>query len=174
MHQVKLAVAEFDVDPQLWIKPHETRHQRHDEAFAIRHGTGHAQHALGFAGQVADRPQRFFAAILQALAMLQKGLSGLGQCDPAGAAIEQAGLQALFQAYDLSTDMRGRNPQAFRGGGELAAFGNGDKFVDPFPAIFRHEGLSLYGNNILHLPRLFIVEPCITLLVSFLFTGESP
>ncbi|MCY1180360.1 hypothetical protein D9M73_207980 [compost metagenome] len=138
MHQVELAVTQFDVDPQLWIKPHETGHQRHDEPFAVRHGTGHAQHALGFAGQVADRPQRFFAAILQALAMLQKGLSGLGQCDPAGAAIEQAGLQALFEAYDLSTDMRGRNAQAVGGSGELAAFGDGNEFVDTFPATVRH------------------------------------
>ncbi|MNP66672.1 hypothetical protein D3C76_1624070 [compost metagenome] len=70
--------------------------------------------------------------------MLQERLPGLGQCDPARAAIEQTGLQALFEAYDLSTDMRGRNAQAFRGSGELAAFGDGNEFVDTFPATVRH------------------------------------
>ena len=113
VHQVELAVAQFDVDAQLRIQPHEAGHQRHDEAFAVSHGAGHAQHAFGFAGQITDRAQRFFATILQTLAMLQEGLPGLGQRDPAGAAVEQARLQALFEAYDLSTDVGGRNPQTF-------------------------------------------------------------
>ncbi|MNY08989.1 hypothetical protein D3C86_1418770 [compost metagenome] len=139
MHQVKLAIAQFDVDPQLRIQPHEAGHQRHDEALAVSHGAGHAQHALGFAGQVADRAQRFFATILQTLAMLQEGLPGLGQRDPTGTAVEQTSLQTLFQAYNLSTDMGRRNPQALRSSGELAAFGNRDKLVDPFPAIFGHQ-----------------------------------
>ncbi|MOA09728.1 hypothetical protein D3C78_1295800 [compost metagenome] len=139
MHQVKLAIAQFDVDAQLRIQPHEAGHQRHDEALTVSHGAGHAQHALGFAGQVTDCAQRFFATILQTLTMLQEGLPGFGQRDPASTAVEQAGLQALFEAYDLSTDMGGRNPQALRGSGELAAFGNGDKLVDPFPAIFGHQ-----------------------------------
>jgi hypothetical protein len=34
--------------------------------------------------------------------------------------------------------MRGRNAQAFRGSGELAAFGDGNEFVDTFPATVRH------------------------------------
>ncbi|MNX96552.1 hypothetical protein D3C86_1288720 [compost metagenome] len=139
MHQVELAVAQFNVDPQLRIKTHETRHQRHDEAFAVSHRASHAQHAFGFAGQIAHRSQRFFAPILQALAMLQKRLPSLGQRDPTSAAIEQTGLQSLFKAYDLSTDMGRRNPKTLRGSGELAAFGDGDEFVDPFPAIFRHQ-----------------------------------
>ena len=119
-------------------RPHEAGHQRHDEALTVSHGTGHAQHALGFAGQVTDCAQRFFATILQTLTMLQEGLPGFGQRDPASAAVEQAGLQAFFEAYDLSTDVGGRNPQALRSSGELAAFGDGDKLVDSFPAIFGH------------------------------------
>ena len=67
---------------------------------------GEGRKALGFAGQVADGAQGFFATVLQALAMLQKRLPGLGQADFAGAAIEQAGLQALFQAGDLAADLR--------------------------------------------------------------------
>ena len=55
---------------------------------------------------VADGAKGFFATVLQALAMLQKRLPGLGQADFAGAAIEQAGLQALFQACDLAADLR--------------------------------------------------------------------
>ena len=106
--------------------------------------------------------------------MLQKSLPGFGQCDPARTAIKQSGLQAFFQAYNLSTDVGGRNPQAFGGSGELTAFGDRDKLVDAFPAIVGHPGLSLYGNNVLLLSGLFTVRRCNTLPDSFLFTGESP
>ncbi|MNR42717.1 hypothetical protein D3C85_1612590 [compost metagenome] len=68
--------------------------------------------------------------------------------------------------------MGGRNPETFGSSGELAALGDRYKLVDPFPAVFGHQGLSLYGNNVLLLSGLFTVERCITLLVSFLFTGE--
>ncbi|MNP15240.1 hypothetical protein D3C76_1075900 [compost metagenome] len=105
MHQVQGTVAQFDVHPQLRIQRHETRHQRHDKAFAIGHGAGHAQQALGFAGQVAHGAQGFLAAILQALAVLQEGLPGFAQGHPPGAAIQQAGLQALFKAGDLPADV---------------------------------------------------------------------
>ncbi|MNI77628.1 hypothetical protein D3C73_1339340 [compost metagenome] len=70
--------------------------------------------------------------------MLQEGLPGLGQCDPASAAVEQARLQALFESYDLATDVGRRNPKSFGGRRELAALGNCHEFVDAFPAIFRH------------------------------------
>jgi hypothetical protein len=99
--------------------------------------------------------------------MLQKGLPGFGQSDPAGAAIKQSRLKALFEAYYLSTDVGGRNPEAFRGSRELTALGHGDELVDTFPAVFGHQGLSLYGNNVLLLSGLFTVRRCITLTVSF-------
>src|SRR5690242_10338256 len=127
MYEVELPVGQFDINPQLWIQTHEARHQRHDEALTVSHGAAHAQHASGLTGQVADRAQRLFTSILQALAVLQESLPGLGQRDPTGAAVEQTGLQAFFEAYNLSTDVRGRNPEAFGRSGELAAFGHGDK-----------------------------------------------
>ncbi|MNG27213.1 hypothetical protein D3C84_1123070 [compost metagenome] len=71
--------------------------------------------------------------------MLQERLAGLGQRDPAGTAIQQSCLQTLFKPYDLSTDVGRRNPQAFGGGGELAAFGHGDEFVNALPAVIGHE-----------------------------------
>jgi hypothetical protein len=114
------------------------RHQRHDESFAIRHGAGHAQHALGLAGKVADGAQGLFAAILQALAVLQKGLAGFGQGHLARTAIQQARLQPFFQASHLPADVRRRHPKAFRRRGELAAFSDGDELIDAFPAVFQH------------------------------------
>ena len=117
---------------------HEVVDQRHDEALAIGHGAGHAQQALGLVSQVADGAQRFFAGILQAQAMLQECLPGFGQHDLAGAAVEQPGLQVLFQLGDLTADLRGRQAQVSSGGGELAAFGDGDEFVQAFPSV--HSG----------------------------------
>ena len=134
MQQVEGVVGQFDIHPQLRVLGHEAGHQRHDKTFAIRHRTGHAQQPLGLAVEVAHGPQRFFTAVLQALAMLQKGLPGLAQGDAAGAAIQQPSLQALFEACDLPADMRGRHAEAFGGGGELPGFGHGDELVDPFPA----------------------------------------
>ena len=60
---------------------------------------------FGFAGQIAYRAQRFFASVLQALAMLQKSLTGFGQRHLAGTAIKQAGLQSLFKSRYLAADM---------------------------------------------------------------------
>ena len=154
MQQVECVVAQFHIHPQLGVQRHEPCHQRHDEALAVGYRAGHAQQALGLAGQVAHGAQGFFAAILQTLAMLQKGLPGLAQGYPARAAIQQAGLQALFQTGDLPADVRRRNPQAFGGCSELARFCHRDKFVDAFPAAAH--GLSLCGNNVLSLAGLFI------------------
>ena len=106
MQQIEGAVGQLDLQAQLRVQGHKVVDQRHDKPLAVGHRTGHAQQALGFAGQVADGAQGFFATVLQALAMLQKRLPGLGQADFAGAAIEQAGLQALFQACDLAADLR--------------------------------------------------------------------
>ena len=110
MHQIELAIAQLDIDAQLRVQTHEPRHQRHDEALAVGHCAGHAQHAFRFAGQVADSAQGFFATVLQSLAMLEERLASLGQRHSASTAIKQARLQALFQSYDLSTDVGGRNP----------------------------------------------------------------
>ncbi|MNE50027.1 hypothetical protein D3C80_1445840 [compost metagenome] len=86
--------------------------------------------------------------------MLQKSLPGLAQGDPAGAAVQQARLQALLQSRDLAADVRRRNPQAFGCCRELARFGHGDELIDAFPAATH--GLSLCGNNVLSLAGLFI------------------
>ncbi|MNS99921.1 hypothetical protein D3C72_1343360 [compost metagenome] len=144
MHQIQGAVAEFDVHPQLRMARHEFIDQGNDEALAVGHGAGHAQHALGFAGQVAHRAQGFLAGIEKALAMLQEGLPGLGQGHLARAAVEQAGLQAFFEPGDLAADMGRRNAQALGGGGELARFGHCNEFVQAFPAT---HGLSLSSNK---------------------------
>ncbi|MOA49417.1 hypothetical protein D3C78_1722970 [compost metagenome] len=69
--------------------------------------------------------------------MLQERLPGFAQRHPAGAAIEQSGLQAFFQTGDLPADMRRGNPQALGGGGELAGLGYGDEFVESFPSVHR-------------------------------------
>ncbi|MNC74926.1 hypothetical protein D3C75_1263650 [compost metagenome] len=65
-------------------------------------------------------------------------MSGFGEGHSPRAAIEQAGLQAFFEAYDLSTDMGRRNPEAFGGCGELAALSDGHELVDTFPAVVGH------------------------------------
>ncbi len=117
------------------IVGHEGIHQRHDETFAVGYRAGHAQQALGLRGEVADRAQGFVAGVLQALAMLQEGLSGFAQRYSPGAAVEQAGLQALLQAGDLAADVRRGNAHAFGCRGELPGFGDSDEFVESFPAI---------------------------------------
>ncbi|MNE74337.1 hypothetical protein D3C80_1704130 [compost metagenome] len=66
--------------------------------------------------------------------MLQEGLPGFAQGHLARAAVEQAGLQAVFQAGDLAADVRRGNPQAFGRSGELARLGHRDELVDAFPA----------------------------------------
>ncbi|MNT98719.1 hypothetical protein D3C72_2413670 [compost metagenome] len=55
MNQIQVAVAQFNVHPQLRVTGHEVRHQGYDEALAVGHRAGHAQQALGFAAEVADR-----------------------------------------------------------------------------------------------------------------------
>ncbi|MNP18528.1 hypothetical protein D3C76_1110140 [compost metagenome] len=149
VHQVEGVVAQFHIHPQLRVQRHEPCYQRHDEALAVGHRAGHAQQPLGFTGQVAHGTQGFLAAILQALAMLQKGLPRLAQGYPARAAVQQARLQALLQPGDLAAYVRRGNPQAFGGRCELARFGHGDEFVDALPAVAH--GLSLCGNNVLSL-----------------------
>ena len=104
MHQIELAIAQFDIDAQLWIEPHEPRHQRHDETLAIGHCASHAQHALGLAGQVPHGSQRFLAPVLQALARLQKGLPSLGQRHLAAGAVEQRCVEMLLKLLDLPAD----------------------------------------------------------------------
>ena len=138
MDQVQRAVGQLDVHAQLRIVRHEPRHQRHDKTFAIGHGAGHAQHALGFAGQVAHRAQGLLATVLQALAVLQEGLAGFGQRHLACAAVQQSGLQAFFQARHLPADVGGRYPQSLGRRRELAAFGHRDKLVNAFPAVLQH------------------------------------
>ncbi|MNC46268.1 hypothetical protein D3C75_952780 [compost metagenome] len=87
------------------MQGHEFVDQRHHETLAVGHPAGHAQQALGFGGQVADRAPGLVAGVQQVAAVLQESLSGLGQADLAGAAIEQAGLQAFLEAGDLPADM---------------------------------------------------------------------
>ncbi|RMQ40048.1 S-glutathione dehydrogenase/s III alcohol dehydrogenase [Pseudomonas cichorii] len=99
--------------------------------------------------------------------MMQKGLAGFGQGYAPGAAIQQAGLQALFKAHDLSTDVRGGNAQALRCCRELPAFGDRDELIQTFPAIGVHR-LSLYGNNVLLLLGLLVARHCTTLQTLFL------
>lgn len=106
MQQVEGVVAQLHIHAQLRVQRHESRHQRHDEALAVGHCARHAQQALGFAGQVAHGAQRFLAAILQALAMLQESLPCLAQGYPAGTAVQQARLQAVLQPGDLPADVR--------------------------------------------------------------------
>ncbi|MNH19421.1 hypothetical protein D3C79_791570 [compost metagenome] len=120
MQQVEGAIAQFDVHAQLRVQRHKARHQRHNEALAISHCTGHAQQPFGFTGEIAHRAQGFLAAILQALAVLQKGLPGFAQGHLARTAIEQTGLQAILQSGDLAADMRRGNAQALGRRGELA------------------------------------------------------
>src|SRR5690606_32802563 len=95
--------------------------------------TGHAQQPLGLAGKVGDRLDSFVPRILQVLAMLQEGSPGLGQGDPAGAAIEQPGLQAIFQPGYLPTDMGGGNAEPLRRAAEVPQLGHADEFVQSAP-----------------------------------------
>jgi len=106
VQQVQGSVTQFHLDAQLRIQRHEARYQWHDEALAVGHGAGHAQQPLGLTGQIAHRPQRFLATVLQPLAVLKKGLPGFAQGYAPGAAIEQSGLQALFKPGDLPADVR--------------------------------------------------------------------
>ncbi|KAF1854848.1 hypothetical protein Lal_00003410 [Lupinus albus] len=143
--QVERPVAQFDLHPQLRMAGHELVHQRHDETLAIGDGAGHAQQSLGLAGEVVDCAQGFVARVHQALAVLQEGLPGLGQCHPARAAVEEARLQPLLQSRHLAAYVGRRQPQAFGGSGEAAGFGHGDEFVQPFPTA---HGLSLCSNKL--------------------------
>ena len=148
VQQIEGLVAQFDLYSQLRMALHEVIHQRHDEALTVSYRAGHAQQALGFAGEVADRAQGFLAGILQALAVLQKSLPSLGQRDLARAAVEQAGLQAFFQSGHLAADLRRRQTQALGRSAELATLGDRNEFIQAFPAVHMSR-LSLVGNNVL-------------------------
>src|SRR5690606_16414371 len=92
-----------------------------------------------------DGMEGFVAFFDQALAARQKGVSRLGQRDAPRGAVEQAGLQPLFETRHLAADVGGRYPQLFGGAHEAATLGNGDELVETFPAI--HIGFLLRASD---------------------------
>jgi len=87
----------------------------------------------------------FVAFFDQALAARQEGMPGFGQRHTPRGAVEQAGLQALFQPRHLAADMGRGNAQLLGGAHEAAALGNGDELVETFPAI--HIGFLLRASD---------------------------
>ena len=134
VQQVHGLVGQVHLDAQLQVLLHEVVDQRHDEFLAVGDRAGHAQQPLGLAGQIGDRLDGFVPGILQVLAVLQEGLAGFGQGDPAGAAVEQSGLQAVFQPGDLAADVGGGDAELPGRTAEVAEFGDADEFVQSAPS----------------------------------------
>ncbi len=91
---------------------------------------GQGQPAADVAAQVAQRA----AGVVQHAADLagarQQGAAGLGQADLAADAVEQPGVELLFQCGDALADRWLGQVQAFAGGREAAGFGDGDEGVE--------------------------------------------
>jgi len=66
------------------------------------------------------------------------GVSGVGEFQAAGGALQQARTQAGFQPRDAFAHRRTREMQALSGGGKAAALDAGNKRNDIFQALIVH------------------------------------
>src|SRR5690606_37717629 len=124
-----------------------------DEPLAIGDGAGHAQQAARGLVVGLDGGQGLVAFVDQAAAAGQEVATCVGQLDPAGGAVEQAGLQPVLQPSDLAADGGCGQAQPPGGGREAGLFGDSGEFVDPVPAAHGDvgSGLLLNSNNVLPL-----------------------
>ncbi|MNY16887.1 hypothetical protein D3C86_1501790 [compost metagenome] len=135
--QVAQPVVEVQLDPQLRVLAREGVDGGGDEPLAIGDRAGHAQQAARGLIVGLDGGQGLVAFVDQAAAAGQEVAAGVRQLDPAGGAVEQAGLQPVLQPGDLAADRRGRQAQPFGGGREAGLFGDSGEFVDPVPTAHR-------------------------------------